>query len=343
MSAQEIAMNPAMPKVSVLMLAYNHAAFIGEAIESVLRQQSSFPFELLIGEDCSSDDTLAIARRFEREHPGLVRVIASAQNVGMGENFRRIIRAARAPYLAFCEGDDFWQDPLKLQKQVAMIDSDPGLGFVYSDFDRCLEIDGAWHTFPGSVRSSGREPRTGHIFEDLLDRVDIHVSTLLCRAELVRTYVDGALFDPRLRLADVPLFLFLAAHSRAAYLPDSLSTYRHHPQSATNRSRQSQLGVVRDHVAVVHRFEDEFSSPTDRRRRRLPALDALIAGVAYSAGDLRVFARHAEWGSGLNWLRALLMAVRPAHAAYMRRVKETQLDHFRRAAAASMPPSQGLQ
>src|SRR5665647_776349 len=86
------------PVASVLMLAYNHGRYIREAIESILQQKTSFPFELIIGEDCSTDDTRKIASDYEHEYPQIVRVITSEKNVGGLENIRRIERSCRGRY-----------------------------------------------------------------------------------------------------------------------------------------------------------------------------------------------------------------------------------------------------
>jgi len=108
----------AAPVVSVYMITYNHASYIRRAIESVVTQQADFPFELVIGEDCSTDETRTICFELQHRYPGKIRVLYSNENVGMEMNGRRTKAHCRGTYLAYCEGDDYWIDPLKLQKQV---------------------------------------------------------------------------------------------------------------------------------------------------------------------------------------------------------------------------------
>lgn len=113
------------PLVSVCMTAYNQAAYIVDAIEGILMQQTNFRFELLIGEDCGNkDDTLSICRAYEAKNPDIIRVINDGKNHGMVANEQRLMDAAKGKYIAFCEADDYWIDPLKLQKQVDILEKD---------------------------------------------------------------------------------------------------------------------------------------------------------------------------------------------------------------------------
>lgn len=119
------------PLVSVLIITYNQEKMIGKAIESVLEQKMDFPFELVVGEDCSTDRTREIVAAYQKKHPEIIRMITSDKNVGMMENDRRTFRAARGKYVACCEGDDYWCDPNKLQKQVAVMEADPAISMCF--------------------------------------------------------------------------------------------------------------------------------------------------------------------------------------------------------------------
>lgn len=109
------------PIVSVHMITYNHGPYLAEAIESVIAQKTDFPIELVIGEDCSTDNTREIALDYQRRYPHLIRVIYSECNVGMMSNFYRVLDACRGEFIAICEGDDYWTDPEKLRKQVDVL------------------------------------------------------------------------------------------------------------------------------------------------------------------------------------------------------------------------------
>lgn len=111
-----------MPKVSICMISYNHGKFIRQAIESVLSQDVDFPIELVIGDDCSKDDTAQICAEYARSD-ARVRVLPREKNMGVMPNFADTLAACKGEYVAVCEGDDYWMDPRKLAKQVAFLDS----------------------------------------------------------------------------------------------------------------------------------------------------------------------------------------------------------------------------
>ncbi len=114
-----------LPKVSVILITYNHRDYIEQALESVLKQQTDFPIEILIGDDASTDGTSDIICRYCEQYPDLIRADIRAENVGATRNAYLLLQKARGEYLASLEGDDYWTDPLKLQKQVDLLDSHP--------------------------------------------------------------------------------------------------------------------------------------------------------------------------------------------------------------------------
>ena len=113
------------PKVSVCMITYNHEKFVAQAIESVLMQQVGFPIELIIGEDGSSDHTARIVNEYQEKFPDIITAICREQNIGARKNSDDVRRRVRGDYIALLEADDYWIDPLKLQKQADFLDSHP--------------------------------------------------------------------------------------------------------------------------------------------------------------------------------------------------------------------------
>lgn len=112
--------------VSVCMITYNHEAFIAGAIESVLIQEADFGIELVIGEDCSTDNTRHICETYAAKHPGKIRLLPSSKNLGIQKNLLRTLAACLdAPFVAFCDGDDKWSDKNKLAIQVEFLVLNP--------------------------------------------------------------------------------------------------------------------------------------------------------------------------------------------------------------------------
>ena len=114
-----------MVKVSALILTYNHERFIGQAIEGFLTQKTDFPSELVIAEDCSTDGTRDVIRRYWEKYPDRIRVLLNRHNIGAGPTITRAYHACRGQYVAVVEGDDYWTSPDKLQRQADLLDRHP--------------------------------------------------------------------------------------------------------------------------------------------------------------------------------------------------------------------------
>jgi glycosyltransferase involved in cell wall biosynthesis len=119
--------------VSVCMITYNHEKYISDAIEGVLMQKTEFPIQLIIGEDCSTDRTRTICEEYACEYPDKIKLLPSERNYGMMSNFLRTISASNGEYIAICEGDDYWLDDKKLQKQYDYMQHDGRCVMVYHD------------------------------------------------------------------------------------------------------------------------------------------------------------------------------------------------------------------
>ncbi|HEY8895656.1 MAG TPA: glycosyltransferase [Niastella sp.] len=112
-----------LPMVSVCILTYNQERFIRQCLEGVMMQQTSFAFEVIIGEDCSTDNTRSIIKEYEERYPGIIKPIYHQKNVGPQRNaYEFCWPKLTGKYIAVCEGDDYWTDPYKLQKQVDFLE-----------------------------------------------------------------------------------------------------------------------------------------------------------------------------------------------------------------------------
>ncbi len=131
------------PVVSVHMFAYNHEKFIRQAIEGVVMQETDFEYELVIGEDASPDRTREICFEYQKKYPDKIRVLWSEENVTKpyGGNGARIAARCRGEFIAFCEGDDYWTDPTKLQKQVEIFRQYPTVNYCFARVRLKKELD----------------------------------------------------------------------------------------------------------------------------------------------------------------------------------------------------------
>lgn len=125
------------PLVSVYMITYNHEQYIEQAIQGVLIQETSFKLQLVIGEDCSTDRTREICEKYAQQFPEIIRLLPSEKNLGMRENAHRTLNECKkSKYIAMCEGDDYWTDSHKLQKQVSFLEKNPSCSLTCHNVKR---------------------------------------------------------------------------------------------------------------------------------------------------------------------------------------------------------------
>jgi glycosyltransferase involved in cell wall biosynthesis len=118
-------------KLSVCVITYNHELFIKQCLDSVINQKTNFQFEIIIAEDASTDNTRKQCEEFQITNPGRVQILDRTSNKGLIQNFVDSFRNCKGEYIAFVEGDDFWTDPQKLQKQVELLESQPELSCCF--------------------------------------------------------------------------------------------------------------------------------------------------------------------------------------------------------------------
>ena len=124
------------PTVSVWMITYNHEKFIAQAIESILEQKTNFSFEFVIGEDFSNDNTATIVKEYAKKYPEIIKARFNNPNLGIMSNVIKTLEECNGKYIALCEGDDYWTDHYKLQKQVDFLEANPDVIMCYTDIEK---------------------------------------------------------------------------------------------------------------------------------------------------------------------------------------------------------------
>ncbi len=207
------------PLVSVYVATYQHRDYITDCLEGVLMQKTTFPFELIIGEDFSTDGTRDVVMEYAKKHPELIRVITADRNVGQKANRIRCLMACRAKYVAICDGDDYWTDPLKLQKQVDFLETNPGYSLCFHAYK--IKKNGVLlkPLYP-------RRPRDYSADELVADPGTIRVLTKL----LKNIFIGKSIDELSNYYGDSSMTSVLGTYGKAKYLSDIMpSVYVHHP------------------------------------------------------------------------------------------------------------------
>jgi glycosyltransferase involved in cell wall biosynthesis len=224
------------PLASVVIITYNQEKYFKQTIECALAQKVDFEYEIVIGEDCSTDNTREICYRYQLMYPNKIRVITSDKNVGLLDNYYRTVKAARGKYVAVCGGDDYWHNQEKLQKQVEFLENNPEYGMVHSEVDCFIQKSGIiiknYHSHQGHYYgNSSKKTLEGIVSSQYI----ITASTATFRKSMYDKYFNIEEFKRNgFLVEDTPFFAEIAAHSKVHYVPEALATYRVLDESASN-------------------------------------------------------------------------------------------------------------
>lgn len=251
------------PLVSVWMITYNHEKYITQAIESVLAQETNFDFELVIGEDCSSDRTRLICERYERDVPQIVKILWRDRNVGIHNNVILTLQACTGQYIAMLEGDDYWIDTKKLQKQADFLVNHPDFVMCYQ---KTMEIDEL--TGKRKVTNENDHAVTG--LREILERGwFIRTGSLFFRNGILTEF--PAWFY-QFHSTDYMLHILIAQHGKIGFLNEVTSVYRRHEGGITQEFQSNVVAFNKRKLRLLDIIDHYFRSQYRRQIRRQKAV-----------------------------------------------------------------------
>ncbi len=273
-------MSAAAPTVSIFMATYNHEALVREAIDSVLAQDFK-DYELIIGDDCSSDATWSIVEDYQHSHPQHIKAFRNDTNLGPAGNFSKILRKCQGKYVAFHAGDDVWL-PDKLSAQVALMEAKANCALSYHD----LEVfDSASDTTMYLWNSGPRRPApvTGPAERVAQQIVEDFAGFLGSLAVMIRrSCLDAELdFDPRLGgQGEVLVWMhaLTTPGTTVEYIPRVLARYRKHPEGLSQQANRTQEDFF---LAIVENEMPGFTNAVRRARGKSyyrRGVECLLAG-----------------------------------------------------------------
>ena len=247
------------PLVSVCVTTYNHEPYLAKALDAILSQECAFGVEVILGEDCSSDRTLEICREYAEKYPENITLIASTENVGWRANYRRCVEAARGKYIAFCDGDDYWCDVHRLAEQMELMEGSPKIGLCYTLAERRDEGGALVGYFP---KGNGHTTLDG-----LLHDWCVENCTTLARRDLVLAYYKAEKPENRSEwlTEDLPMWLFVAAHSEVAYINRVTACHCVFPDSVSHSSSLAKRLAFCDSSSNIKLWFDECYNGSRQR------------------------------------------------------------------------------
>ena len=209
--------------LSVGIITYNQAGFLRQCLDSVLAQEVDFPYEIVIGDDGSTDSTSEILAEYQSLHPGLITVLRG-ENAGISENYKKVLGQCKGAFVALLEGDDFWSDPAKLQTQVDFLQGHDEFGFV-GCYDRLLFPDGHMEDDPYDYMRPVRVEGEWELYGDVLEFAKFGPVT-----RTVTICFRKSVLDPFISYVgagnDLVLQTILAKYSKFAKSTRTMAVYR---------------------------------------------------------------------------------------------------------------------
>jgi glycosyltransferase involved in cell wall biosynthesis len=280
-------------RVSVLITAFNHEQFIARALEGAVEQRDVGPYEVLVGDDCSTDGTRTVIERYARRYPDLVQAVLPERNMGgAGKTlFAELLRRSRGRYVASLDGDDYWTSPGKLRRQVDYLDAHPECSMCFHNAWR--RQDGA--DGPGVPYTPG-DQSSRLVVDQLFEFNPVASCSPMFRREAI---------DPlppwyfELPWGDLSLYFLAARHGELHYLPDLLGVYRSHDGGMY--SAMSRLDRLESDVAFFGGLAGIVPPRTEAVRRRWLAIVLSRSAQEYLRLGERALARDRLERSFREW------------------------------------------
>lgn len=248
------------PLVTVRTSTYQHGSYIKQCIEGVLMQKTDFDFEFIIGEDFSTDETREIVFDYAKRYPNIIRVITADYNVGSKANGRRCINAARGKYMALCEGDDYWIDPSKLQKQIDFLRLNEDCTLVFHLANRVTSDDDV-------IGVHGPKMNKDNGLFNIKDAI-LQASTLvptnsmLFETSYAKNLPEWTLQSP---IGDIPLTLILAHNGNLGFINEVMSNYRVMATNSWSESLHKSFAKRKIHYGKLKRMWKSFDLWTGKK------------------------------------------------------------------------------
>lgn len=265
--------------VAISCTTYNQVDYIRQCLESLVCQQTSFKYEIILHDDASTDGTTEIVKEFVTRYPGLIKPIIQTENQYSKHDgaIRRALLSAMSPtvkYIASCEGDDFWMDPMRLQKQVDFLESHPNHSMVFAAV-QYLYPDGHIEV----IRRYNQNTEECPVSDFILGGGGFaRLNSMLYRREFRNNYPDWAKNQP---VGDSPLLLVLAVGGKVAYFNEIGSCYRVSAKGSwttrmSKRTFKQRYKDMKDNIAYWNTFDEWTERKYHKYVRKKNISDVII-------------------------------------------------------------------
>lgn len=276
------------PLVSVFCLTYNHAPYIRQCLDGFLMQRTSFDYEVIINDDASTDGTTEIIKEYENKYPEIIIPIYHEENLySKGERGfwnKYCLPRAQGKYIALCEGDDYWTDPYKLQKQVDFLEEHPEYVLIYTNAEKV-------NSKSEKVLRNSLKGVSGDITRYLFYRGNPVVSATVCyrRKYLLDYQTEIKKMPFKMKMGDLPLWIYLSLQGKFKYMHDKTTAYRVLQESASHsKDKEKMISFITNTRDILLYFNRQYDIEVPERVIEKRYYKSLIRNMAsFSKKDFR--------------------------------------------------------
>ena len=229
--------------LSVCLITFNHKDYIVEAIESILMQKVNFSWELIIADDYSTDGTREIILDYKNKYPDFIKLIFQEKNVGAAKNFMDLMTSPTSKYISYIEGDDYWTDNLKLQKQIEFLENNPEYTICMHNVIVDDYISNSKYEWPG------KETKETKTIEDLFISGSGGATSSI--VYINRVFGDFPDFFPSLAAGDGPLQMLCCSKGKMKYFYEPMGVYRKgRPGNSVEVFKEKSIKNKKEHIGI---------------------------------------------------------------------------------------------
>ena len=287
--------------ISIVIPSYNRANTVAETIESIINQQVNAEIEIVIGDDCSTDNAREVLLQYQEKYPNVIRLFFWAENMGLGANWASCIKECRGKYICNCDNDDYWHNPNKLQLQLDYMEKNENSNVLITNH-RCHNRNTGTIT-EGVVYINKKQTLQDAIWTGNSSFCN---ATVMYRSDFLKRYVDLEEFiNRRLSLQDWPAWVILAAYTDFDILPVSTATFGIETVSITRPDTYERLEKryqkdIKVYEYLCELFPTKFNYSVDEW---MGGVYKKLMALAYRKNDFYAAHRYAKLSYGYSLKR----------------------------------------
>lgn len=335
------------PLISVCVITYNHRDYIRECLDAILTQKLNVPWQLVVADDCSTDGTREILKEYQQKYPDLIHLILQKKNVGPEANWLDLIAYPKTKYLLYAEGDDYFTDSTKLQRQIDFLETHPDFAMCFHPV-KVIYQDGSQPEglFPTAEQRFHKRVLT---IDDLLMSNFIQTNSVLYRWQFVHKDIKDV-YPRGIAPGDWYLHLLHAQAGKIGFIDRAMAVYRRHAGGIWWDSDKNldaiwrKYGVahlklysemlkfknsrVDTHASIVHKIQSLYHSLSDIDTRHNEGLVRVAMATVPSTAELFIqneIKELREANAAMQQLTGELQALQPALADTEKRLREHQI------------------